>query len=114
MSALEDQFAMQLRAVGLPDPEREYRFHPVRRWKFDFAFPAMLPPIAVEIEGGTRQNGRHNRHSGYQADCEKYNTAILNGWRVLRFTSDMVKSGSAVATVEQLFNGLSGGEKQHA
>lgn len=82
----------------LPDPE--HRFHPVRKWRFDFAWPDML--LAVEIEGGTWANGRHNRAQGYEGDCEKYNAAVMVGWRVLRFTGDMVRDGRMAATLRQL------------
>lgn len=82
-----------------PIPVREHRFHSVRKWRFDFAYPDFM--IAVEIEGGTRNNGRHNRHEGFTADCEKYNTAVVMGWRVLRFTSEMVSHGQLKATVEK-------------
>lgn len=67
---------------------REYRFHPVRKWRFDFAFPDHM--IAVEIEGGTWVRGAHVRGKHYRSDCEKYNTAACMGWTVLRYTSDML------------------------
>ena len=34
----------------LYDWEPEYRFHPVRRWRFDFANPEYK--VAIEFEGG--------------------------------------------------------------
>lgn len=70
-------------------PEREYRFHPTRKWRFDFAYVA--EKIAIECEGGTWQGGRHTRGEGFERDCEKYNTAAVLGWRVLRFTAGMLK-----------------------
>ena len=36
MSQLEEMFVFQLKAVGMPDPVREYKFHPDRRWRLDF------------------------------------------------------------------------------
>lgn len=68
---------------------REYRFHPVRRWRFDFAFPDHK--IAVEVEGGTWVRGAHVRGKHYRSDCEKYLEAAILGWTVLRFTSDMLR-----------------------
>lgn len=60
-----------------------------RKFRFDFAWPEYM--LAVEIEGGAGTGGRHTRKRGFQSDCEKYNHALLNGWRVLRFTgSDIV------------------------
>lgn len=37
----------------------EHRFHPVRKWRFDAAFP--VRKIAVEIDGGVFVQGRHMR-----------------------------------------------------
>ena len=63
---------------------REHRFHPTRRWRFDYAFPACR--VAVEIDGGVWTYGRHNRASGYLADMEKFNEAAALGWIILKFT----------------------------
>jgi very-short-patch-repair endonuclease len=97
MSAIETLFALHVRAAKLPEPQREYRFDPSRRWKFDFAWPNWQ--VAVECEGGIWTHGRHTRGSGFEADCEKYNTATVQGWRVLRFTSGIIQSGAAIATL---------------
>jgi very-short-patch-repair endonuclease len=69
--------------LGLPAPEREHRFDPERRWRFDFAWPSLK--IAIEVEGGVWVRGRHVRPAGYLADLEKYNRAVVMGWRVLRY-----------------------------
>ena len=86
-SGLEATASILFKSMGL-DPVQEYRFHPVRRWRFDFAFPEHK--VAVEIEGGTFAKSRHTTGTGYEKDCEKYNSAILNGWRVFRFTGKMI------------------------
>ena len=70
-------------ANGLPEAIEEHRFHPTRRWRFDYAYPELM--IAIEIEGGVHVIGRHVRAQGYIGDCEKYNTAQIMGWIVLRF-----------------------------
>lgn len=78
------------------DLVREYRFHPTRRWRFDVAFPSAK--VAVEIEG----RGRHQTVTGYRGDCEKYNTATLAGWRVLRFpATDKAKAAEWVELVKE-------------
>jgi very-short-patch-repair endonuclease len=61
----------------------EFKFHPMRKWRFDFAWPEKR--VAVEIEGGVWTRGRHTRGSGYIGDMEKYNSAVEMGWRVLRY-----------------------------
>lgn len=84
MNRLESELRIYAKSVGV-DIEPEYRFHPTRRWRFDFAFPSRM--IAVEYEGMTRQGGRHQRFSGFVADTEKYNEAALLGWKVIRVTA---------------------------
>jgi very-short-patch-repair endonuclease len=97
VSALEETMQLHLRAIGL-DFEREYRFHKVRKWRFDFAIPDLK--IGIECEGGIYSGGRHVRGNGFEADCFKYNQAALDGWRVLRFTKSMIDSGAAIAQIE--------------
>ena len=99
-SKLEEKFAFQIKAMGIPSPTREYRFHPVRRFRFDFAWPSLK--VAVEIDGGTWTGGRHTRGKGYESDCVKFNIASCEGWSVLRGTTGMVRSGDLVASLEEL------------
>lgn len=91
MSEIETTFLFYWRVVApkAPQPDREYRFHPERRWRFDFAFPAHR--VAVECEGGTWVQGRHTRGLGFRNDCEKYNAATARGWRVYRCTAGMLQ-----------------------
>ena len=105
-SDLEATFALQLRSLGLPEPEREYRFHPVRRWRFDMAWPDAM--LAAEVEGGVWTRGRHTRGAGYVADCEKYNAATMLGWRVLRIPTPMVEDWSGAELVAEMLGGSDG------
>ena len=84
ISALEETILNRIRWAGIKLPEQEYRFHPKRQWRFDFAWPGIM--VAVEAEGGIFISGRHNRPIGMTNDCEKYNAAVLLGWKVLRYT----------------------------
>jgi len=103
MSGIEDLYLLQISAAGLPEPHREYPLIPGRRFRADFAWPEHK--LAVEIEGGTWSGGRHVRGTGYMNDCRKYNLSVLHGWRVLRFTSEMVRDGEALDTLEQVMTG---------
>jgi len=98
MSHLVETLLFQMQAAKLPDPVLEHRFHPTRRWRFDIAYPDKM--VAIEVEGGTWTGGRHIRGSGFGKDCVKYNAATLMDWKVLRFTGDMIKSGSALNIIE--------------
>jgi very-short-patch-repair endonuclease len=103
-SAAEEVLANHLEWSGVKDVVRELRFHPTRRWRFDFSIPRLK--IAIEVEGATWARGRHTRGSGFEKDCEKYNEATIMGWRVLRFTTDMVISGEAIAVIERAIKEL--------
>jgi len=93
-SAPEEQLALRIKATGLPAPVREYKFAPKRRFRADFAWPDRK--ILAEVEGGTWSGGRHVRGKGYESDCEKYSIAAMLGYRVLRFTTAMVRDGRAI------------------
>jgi very-short-patch-repair endonuclease len=99
MSELEETLLLHIKAAGLPTPEREVRFAPPRRWRFDLAYVPQR--IAIEVDGGTYIQGRHSRGAGYANDCRKRNAATIAGWTVLNFTTEMVVSGEALAQIEQ-------------
>jgi len=97
-SALEESLALQIRIDGhFPAVKRQYRFHPERKWTFDFCW--VEAKVAAECEGGIWLAGRHNRGAGFEKDIEKYNAATLDGWRVFRFTEGMIARGEAIITL---------------
>ena len=72
-------------------PDREYRFHPFRRWRFDYAWPSER--VAVEIHGF---GFGHQSLKQMANDREKIREAILHGWRVLEYTSRCLGSRAKV------------------
>jgi len=102
-SAPEALLALQLRAAGVVGWEREFRFAPPRRWRLDFAWPALR--VAVEIEGGIWVRGRHTRPTGFLRDAEKYNEAALAGWTLLRVVPGQIRSGEALQMIERAVAG---------
>jgi len=113
-SKLEATLAYQLGLLALPF-EREYRFDPSRRWRFDFAF--LEARIGVELQGGIftgveygedgeprLKAGRHSRAAGMLKDFEKWNAAVELGWRVLVFGPPQVTGGEAALTIERIVN----------
>lgn len=100
MSHLEITLAFQMKAKKLPKPEQEFRFHPDRKWRFDFAWPDHK--VAVEVEGGVFAGGRHNRGSGFVEDTVKYSAAAELGWCVLRYTEKHILNGEAVQQIERV------------
>lgn len=105
MSALADELLFQIRATKLPAPMLEYRFAAhyatPRQWRFDLCWPECK--LAVEVEGGIFVQGRHGRGAGMLADMEKYNAALLNGWRVLRVAAQHINKGIALRWIESAF-----------
>jgi hypothetical protein len=115
----EVPFLIQLRALHIPEPIRNFRFSAdhlgwdpdakrskgapkfaemllragLKDWKMDVAWPEHL--LAVEIEGAPG-HGRHTSPAGFTADCVKYGEAMARGWTVLRVTGAQVKSGYAI------------------
>ena len=102
-SKIEELLALHIKAEKLPEPEREYKFHSKRRWRFDFAWPEKM--IAVEVEGGIWTNGRHTRGKGFENDCIKYGEAACLGWILYRCTGNMIQKGDAIKTIKRLLKG---------
>lgn len=93
-STLEQKFRAMWAHIGPSGYElvSQHRFHSTRKWRFDFALKSHK--IAIETEGliFSGRGGRHQRASGFIADCHKYNAATSLGWRVLRYTSHDLQS----------------------
>lgn len=84
-------FTKILASLKIDVPIKEHVFHPTRKWAFDYAWPDHK--IALEVEGGVWNQGRHNRGKGFLNDMEKYNAAGMLGWRVFRTTpEDLIKT----------------------
>ena len=92
----EEALAAQLQAAGVSF-EREQLLIPGRRFRFDFVITGS--DLVIEVEGGTWSGGRHTSGVGFRSDCFKYNKALELGYRVLRYTTDMVTKGEAIAQV---------------
>jgi hypothetical protein len=86
-------------AHHLPPPEAEVKFHPTRKWRFDWAW--RYEQVALEIEGGAFIQGRHSRGMGMVKDMEKYNQAVLLGWKVLRCTPKDVATGAVAELLKR-------------
>lgn len=95
-------FDVLCKAVGLPAPVPEHRFHPVRKWRIDWAWPDRK--LALEVEGGVFVRGRHSRGVGMVKDMEKYGELAVQGWRLLRVTPKQIRDGSALRLVERALN----------
>lgn len=62
-------------------PYLEHKFHPTRKWRFDFAWPRQK--VFIEVQGGIWIAGGHSRGAAMKKDWEKWNAATVLGWRGL-------------------------------
>lgn len=74
-------FEALCREYSVPIPIAEYRFHPDRKWRWDYAWPEHL--VALEVDGGIWISGKHGRGGGITKDHEKRNAGTILGWRLL-------------------------------
>lgn len=91
-------FEAMLIAAGIPAPVAEFRFHPTRKWRLDYCWPA--EKLGLECNGGVWIQGRHNRGQGFIDDCEKLNAAAILGWRILQYTPQQLSQ--AVTDVKRI------------
>lgn len=78
----------------------EFKFLSDRKFRFDFYLPDFC--TGIEYEGIISAKARHTSVTGFTKDCEKYNLAQLNGYKVLRYTALNVKD--LIRDVEFLIN----------
>lgn len=100
----EDELAMQLLAANI-DFERQVKFHPERKFRADFSI--LNGGVLIECNGGVFSRGKmgHNSGSGITRDYEKNNEAVLLGYFVLQFSTEMVLDGRALRTIMRLVHG---------
>lgn len=61
----------------------ELKFDSARKFKFDYGNIRLK--IAIEIEGGIYTGTGHAKIGRYLSDMEKYNSAEIRGWIILRY-----------------------------
>lgn len=96
-SKLEIALLAQIEAESLPKPHCEYRWHPTRKWRLDFAWPQEGRSVGVEVQGMV-----HRIKARFKADIEKRAELLLAGWRVLEVDGDSIRDGRALAWVKRL------------
>ena len=114
--AMISEMELILNEISDYDYYKEFKFLPNRKYRFDYLFllpESKIKGIAIEFEGGVWSNGRHIRPLGFIRDCEKYNLASLNGYIVLRFTSECLKNPNKVKeTIERTLLNYSNGSNK--
>ena len=80
-------------------------------WKMIFAEMGQCKLVSgcIDKNGDATAKSRHITIGGYTSDCEKYNLAVLNGWRVFRYTA--ISYRQAYEEVSQFINKHKSGVK---
>lgn len=89
-----DMLAAQIVEAGLPAAQREYRWHPTRKFRADLAWPERK--FIAEVDGAV-----HRIKGKFERDIERHNLLIREGWVYIRVTPNMVRSGEALTWVRE-------------
>lgn len=82
--------------------QEEYKFHPERKWRFDWCIPSIK--WACEYEGIFSEQSRHTNRMGYTKDAQKYREATKLGWTVMRYTAIDYKN--VINDLNQIYDDL--------
>ena len=95
----EQTFLLMLKARKMPTPTPEFRFHPVRKFRWDWAWPEAR--LALEVEGGVWSGGAHGRGTGIVRDMEKSTLAAEEGWRIIRVTPSNLATEATMDSIHR-------------
>lgn len=84
----------------------EYKFNSDRKWRADWGLfgerNGKEVKILIEYEGIFSAKSRHTTAKGYSADSDKYRSAAILGWLVLRYTAK--NYGSLTQDLRKIIN----------
>jgi hypothetical protein len=78
----------------------EYRFDVNRQWRLDLY--SVQDRLGVELHGGIWRLSRHTTGAGFTRDREKMNACVEAGIRVLEYTTEHVRSGTAALQIQRI------------
>jgi hypothetical protein len=84
----------QIIGAGLPEPYREFCWHPTRNFRADLAWPDRK--FIVEVDGAV-----HRVKGKFERDIERHNLLVQARWVYIRVTPDMVRAGDALQWVKE-------------
>lgn len=84
----------QIVEAGLPEPFREFVWHPTRNFRADLCW--VDRKFIVEVDGGV-----HRLKDKWKRDIERHYHLVKQGWIYIRVTPEMVRSGEALQWVKE-------------
>jgi len=113
MSKLEDDFHSAWKTLA-PDIALEREFSAIQSWEADYEkryakskrskryradFAHAESKVAIEIQGGTWNRGRHVQATGYARDARKFNLAQLGGWQVFLLVTETATDSAVLQEI---------------
>lgn len=96
-----DRYPLMLRdqivEAGLPEPFREFVWHPTRNFRADLCWPSKK--FIVEVDGAV-----HRMKDKFARDIERHNLLTKEGYVYIRVTPAMVRSGEALQWVKEFID----------
>jgi very-short-patch-repair endonuclease len=92
-----------LEELGFREITYEYQFNMDRKWRADVyttGTQIWRGQMLFECDGGKFRGG-HRRGLALEADYERQNWAIANGFAIYRFTNEQVLTGKAKAWIQE-------------
>ena len=91
----EDTLYLQMRALKLPLPQRQYLFaKPERKYRGDFVWPDRR--LIIECEGQV-----HSIRAIRESDIVRRQWCYFNNWAILSVSAKQVRSGAGIQIVER-------------
>lgn len=87
----------QIVEAGLPEPFREFTWHPTRNFRADLCWPSKK--FIVEVDGAV-----HRIKGKFLRDIERHYHLVKQGWVYVRVTPEMVRSGEALQWVKEFLS----------
>ena len=100
-TARDKVFLAVLRQQKVAEPVAEATFHPERKWRWDWSWPAQK--VALEVQGGIWAKGRsaHSSGTGLRRDMEKFSAAACLGWRILLVEPNQLATIGTATAIRQ-------------
>lgn len=94
---------------GFGRVESEFRFHPTRQWRADYALLDQDPVVLVEYDGLMQKgaNASHASIGGILRDSEKANAATALGFRCFRANAKTIHDGSFMMLMDEVLEMVS-------
>lgn len=97
----EPLFFELLAIAGMPKPEKEVKMIDKRRYRIDYAWPAIK--LGIEIQGGVFTRGAHGSIYGILAGYKKANDACEHGWSIMYYLPSEMLTTETINQIKRAY-----------